>query len=140
MREGFFIGELSERAGIPSQTIRYYEGLGLLQQPDRTEARYRVYSEDHLDRLRFIMQAKAFGLSLDEIKQLIDLRCGGMVPCGHLREMVKRHLDEVERRIRELTAFQEELLRRYEAMDGRPTAGKICGIVESSGISDAAQE
>lgn len=135
MREGFFIGELSEGAGVPSQTIRYYERLGLLEPPGRTEAGYRVYTDDHLDRLRFIMQAKAFGLSLDEIKQLIDLRCGGVVPCGHLRDMVKRHLDDVEQRIKELTAFREDLMRRYEAMDGQVPAGKICGIVESERLS-----
>lgn len=140
MREGFFIGELSERAGVPTQTIRYYEQLGLLQPPDRTEARYRVYTADHLDRLRFVMQAKAFGLSLDEIKQLIDLRCGGVVPCGRLREMLKRHLDEVDQRIRELTAFRDELVRRYETMDDPVPTGKICGIVEAEGLPDAHKE
>lgn len=131
VRPGFLIGELSQRSGLPPQTIRYYEQLGLLNPPARTEARYRVYTAEHLERLAFIAQAKLFGLSLEEIRQLIELRCGGVVPCGHMRGMVQRHIAELDARIRQLTAFRDELLRRYEAMDGRPAGGKICGIVEA---------
>lgn len=131
LRDGLLIGQLSERAGVPTQTIRYYERLGLLETPGRTASRYRVYTAEHLDRLRFVLQAKRFGLSLDEIKELIVLRCGGVEPCGHLRELVRRRLDETEQRIRELTAFRDDLQRRYDAMDGSAPAGKICGIVES---------
>jgi MerR family copper efflux transcriptional regulator len=131
MREGYFIGELSRRAGIPPQTIRYYEKLGLLERPHRTETQYRLYSETHLERLQFIKQAKQFGLSLEEIKQLIDLRADGVAPCESLKRMVKKHLEDLDSRIRELMAFRQELAHRYQQMDSWNGTGKICAIIET---------
>ncbi|BAZ47239.1 transcriptional regulator (plasmid) [Chondrocystis sp. NIES-4102] len=69
-KEGWLIGELSDRVGISAHTIRYYERLGLLEPPRRTESQYRIYGQENEERLRFIQKAKKFGLSLDEIKQL----------------------------------------------------------------------
>lgn len=130
MRHGFFIGDLSEQAGIPTQTIRYYEQLGLLEPPERTDSRYRVYTAEHLERLQFIRRAKTFGLSLEEIKQLIDMRSEGVAPCCHLKDLVGRHIEDLNLRIEGLTLFRDELLRRYEGMNGEAPEGKICGIVE----------
>lgn len=130
MGESFFIGELSQQSGITAQTIRYYEQMGLLEPPDRTEAKYRLYSQAHLERLRFIVQAKLFGLSLEEIKQLIDLGTGGIAPCDHLKNMVEHHLRELDTRIQELAAFRKELAGRYDKIEGQKCDGKICGIIE----------
>lgn len=69
LRDGLLIGQRSERAGVHTQTIRHYERLGLLEPPVRTASRYRVHTAEHHDRLRFVMQAKGFGLSLEEIKE-----------------------------------------------------------------------
>ncbi|KAB8314316.1 MerR family transcriptional regulator [Tolypothrix campylonemoides VB511288] len=140
-KEVLFIGELSQRVDLPTQTIRYYERLGLLNQPKRTESKYRIYSKEDEERLRFIQKAKRFGLSLEEIKKLIDISALGAFPCVNLKAMVKQHIDELERRIQELTAFQQELLSRYEQIEALlpdSTAvlndaiynGKICGLIE----------
>lgn len=134
MRTGFFISELSRKTGIPAQTIRYYEQLGLLHPTKRTETGYRLYSDEDSERLRFIQQAKLFGLTLEEIKQLVDLSAGGLTPCGYLRCMVKGHLDDLDRRIEELVAFRDELMRRYEQMETASPSGKICGIIESQDL------
>jgi len=141
VKEGLLIGELSRQVGIPVGTIRYYERLGLLSPPLRTQSQYRVYSQAAQERLRFIQKAKRFGLSLDEIKKLIDLSASGVPPCASLKVMVKQHLNDLDRWIQEMVALRQELASRYEQIDAllpdSSTAltkasydGKICGIIE----------
>ncbi|GAB4179644.1 MAG: hypothetical protein Fur006_13120 [Coleofasciculaceae cyanobacterium] len=142
MKQGWLIGELGHRVGVPPQTIRYYERLGLLEPPERTESDYRIYSEASEERLRFIQKAKRFGLSLDEIKQLIDIRASGIIPCANLKVMVKQHLHDLEHRIQEMQAFRQELDAWYEQIEELvpdstlPTQtvcqGKICGLIENT--------
>lgn len=132
MKERFFIGELSRKVGIPTQTIRYYEKLGLINPPERTDTQYRVYFEEDEARLRFIIQAKRFGLTLDEIKEIIDLRAQGVVPCEHLKGIVKKHLDDLDRRIQEMIWFRDELAGRYAkfSTSDSTSMGAICGFIE----------
>lgn len=148
MKQGLFISELSHRVNLPTQTIRYYERLGLLDPPERTESQYRVYSEEVVERLRFIQKAKLFGLSLDEIKQLIGIRAGGVPPCANLKVMVKKHLDELDCHIQEVLAFRQELANRYQQIDtllsDSPAAhskenfnGRICGLIERENDDEA---
>ena len=117
VKSGLFIGELSRQMGIPTQTIRYYERLGLLNPPQRTESQYRVYSEEDVERLQFILKAKRFKLSLDEIKKLTDIRISGILPCADLKVMVKKHLDELDYQIQEMAALRESLAHRYQEID-----------------------
>ena len=141
MKQALFIGELSHRVDVPTQTIRYYERLGLLDAPERTESQYRIYSEEAVERLQFIQKAKLYGLSLDEIKQLIKIRVEGVPPCASLKAMVKKHLDELDYHIQEMLAFRQELANRYEQIDTLLSDsfaahtevnfnGRICGLIE----------
>jgi DNA-binding transcriptional MerR regulator len=141
-KEGWLIGELSGRVGIPTHTIRYYERLGLLEPPRRTESQYRLYGSEDEERLWFIQKAKRFGLSLEEIKQLIEIRTAGVPPCVSLKAMVKQRLDELDCRLREMMVFRQELASRYQEIrqlfpdeTALPTDaicnGKICGLIES---------
>lgn len=141
VKQGLLIGELSQQVNLPTQTIRYYERLGLLDPPERTQSQYRIYSEDALERLRFIQKAKLFGLSLDEIKQLIDIRARGTAPCTSLQAMVKQHLDELDCHIQEMLALRSELASRYEQISASLADlaatrtetsfdGRICGLIE----------
>ena len=141
-REGWLIGELSDRVGVSTHTIRYYERLGLLEPSRRTEAGYRIYGEENEERLRFIQKAKRFGLSLDEIKQLITIRNQGTPPCASLKTMVEQHLDDLNRQITEMISLRRELADRYEEIepslsDASTSAtkeicrGKICELIES---------
>lgn len=141
-QDGWLIGKLSNRVGVSAHTIRYYERLGLLKPPKRTESGYRVYGQENEERLRFIQKAKRFGLSLDEIKQLITIRTKGTPPCASLKTMVKQHLDDLDRQIAEMISLRQELASRYEEIDrSLPDAstpameeiyqGKICGLIES---------
>ncbi|MBE9171509.1 heavy metal-responsive transcriptional regulator [Pleurocapsales cyanobacterium LEGE 06147] len=141
-KKGWLIGELSDRVEISAHTIRYYERLGLLEPPRRTESQYRIYGKENEERLRFIQKAKRFGLSLDEIKQLIAIRTEGTPPCASLKTMVKQHLDALDYQIAEMISLRQELANHYEEIDRSlpdvstpPTEeicrGKICGLIES---------
>jgi DNA-binding transcriptional MerR regulator len=141
-QDGWLIGELGDRVGVSAHTIRYYERLGLLEPSKRTESGYRIYDREDEERLRFIQKAKKFGLSLDEIKQLITIRTKGTPPCTNLKTMVKQHLDDLDRKIAEMISLRQELASRYEEIDKSlpdettPATeeicqGKICGLIES---------
>ncbi|MBE9079771.1 MerR family DNA-binding protein [Romeria aff. gracilis LEGE 07310] len=141
MTEGLLIGELSRRVNLPAQTIRYYERVGLLSPPKRTVSHYRIYSAAAAERLDFIQKAKRFGLSLDQIKRLIDLRQDGVPPCADLKAMVKQHLAELDQHIQDMLNLRQELAHRYEHIEAALSNsselpdeivcnGKICGLIE----------
>jgi MerR family copper efflux transcriptional regulator len=135
------IRELSRATGVPASTIRYYERLGLLQAPQRSEAQYRLYEPSDVERLRFIQKAKRLGLSLSEIGQLIALRAGGTPPCQQLKTMVANHLQQLDRQIAELQALRQDLATYYADLASQlpddattptetPCQGIICGFIE----------
>lgn len=134
MPERYFIGRAATTAGLTAKTLRYYEAVGLLPPPDRTESGYRVYSADAIRRLSFIVKAKRLGLSLREIREILGIRDGGQAPCVHLQHLLQRKVREVGGRIAELTALREELQRLArrcgrEIRQEGPAA--ICPHVES---------
>ncbi|OGB91631.1 MAG: hypothetical protein A3G35_19530 [candidate division NC10 bacterium RIFCSPLOWO2_12_FULL_66_18] len=134
MPERCFIGRAATAAGLSAKTLRYYEAVGLLPPPDRTESGYRVYSADAVRRLGFIVKAKQLGLSLREIREILGIRDGGQAPCVHLQHLLLRKAQEVDRRIAELTVLRQELRRlarrcRREIREGGQAA--ICPHVES---------
>ena len=92
------IGELARQTGLSIKAIRYYEWRGLLEQPSRTEAGYRLYGPEEVARLQFIQRAKLLGLTLEEIRELAELaaRCneGEIVP--RLEEVLEAKLEETE--------------------------------------------
>ena len=127
----FRIGELAAELGINPKTIRYYEQIGLLPVQARTSSGYRVYGEPDQDRLRFIGKAKAIGLSLKEIGEILELRRGGERPCEHVLELLDRKLVEVDAHVRALTDFKQELVAMREAAaDTAAAEACVCGIIE----------
>jgi DNA-binding transcriptional MerR regulator len=103
------IGELSRRSGVPRTALRYYEQVGLLSPPERTESGYRSYSEDAIDRLAFIASARAVGLTLAEVREVIGVREAGEAPCRVVTELIDRRHAEVRARIAELRGLEREL-------------------------------
>src|ERR671910_28523 len=106
------IGELACQTGLSIKTIRYYESRGLLEQPPRTQGGYRLYGLEEVARVRFIQRAKLLGLTLEEIRELVELatRCneGELVP--RLEQVLEAKLAEMERKMAELSAFRQNLL------------------------------
>lgn len=103
------IGELAERAGTSVKTIRYYDRIGVLAPSGRTEAGYRLYRDDALDRYRFVRAAQSVGLRLGEIRQIIALRDRGETPCDFVVELIGRREAELDERIGELERLRGEL-------------------------------
>jgi len=127
------IGELADTAGLPSQTIRFYERRGLLPEPTRGANGYRIYDESMLTRLNFIHTAQAAGLTLAEIGSIIDLRDDGNVPCTHVASLIDSKLADVRTRIRSLAVLEaelEEVIERSHRLDPADcTDADICHIL-----------
>ena len=132
------IGDVSKRSGIGIEALRFYEKGGLLDKPSRTYSGYRVYGEEVLERLAFIKRAQVLGFSLDEIRQIVDDARKGESPCDEVREIVRRRMEELDERLRELQKYRRELKQTLEEWDkvGR-APGHICGLIESSEVGQA---
>ena len=112
------IGEVAERSGVPAKTIRFWEDQRLLPAPARTPAGYREFDPAILERLAFIRHAQAAGLSLEHIRQVLDIRDEGQPPCVHVADLIARRLAEVEARLAELARTRDQLA----ALAGRAAA------------------
>lgn len=127
------IGELAQRSGTTAKTLRFYEQAGLLPEPERTPAGYRVYDESVVDRLRFVKAAQAAGLSLAEIREIIAAREHGGPPCGHAAALLDAHAVDLDQRIAELITLREEVQRlrtRARTLDpGQCEAGGVCHVI-----------
>lgn len=105
------IGMLAQRTGTKVQTVRYYEQIGLLPEPGRTEGGQRRYREDELDRLAFIRHARQLGFTLEAIRELLDLSDNPKNSCEDVDRIAHRQLRDVEARINRLEALRKELKR-----------------------------
>jgi len=104
------IGALAELSGLSAQTIRYYESIDLLPEPDRTPSGYRDYTADIAERLRFIRDAQACGLTLDEVQTLLSMKDAGLATCEHTRAFLDRHIAEIDTQLERLHAARAEML------------------------------
>ena len=118
----FTIGRLAHLSGCKVQTIRYYEQIGIMPEPMRSEGNQRLYDDNHAARLGFIRHSRALGFSLDEIRELLDLSDDPDRPCEVADEIAKRHLAEVSFKIEQLTALKGELERMVDHCSG----GRVC--------------
>lgn len=125
------IGELAAAVGLNPKTIRYYEQIGLLPTPARTQSGYRRYDADDGARLRFIAKAKTLGLSLGEIGAIMMIRRGGESPCQHVVNLIDQKLAAIDDQLRLLTGLRCELeTMRQEAQASAPPDAPICAIIE----------
>ncbi len=122
------IGALSRRTGTKVQTIRYYERIGLMRPPERSEGGQRRYHARDLDRLAFIRHARQLGFALDAIRELLALADHPQRSCADADSIARRQLDQVERRIARLKALETEL----ERMIGECRGGSVaeCRVLE----------
>jgi DNA-binding transcriptional MerR regulator len=122
------IGALSERTGVKVPTIRYYEGVGLLPEPPRTESNRRTYGPEDIRRLRFIRHARELGFEVEDIRQLLALSSDPQRPCGEVDAIARKHLAEIESKIARLEGLRAEVRRMVEQC----ASGEIkdCRVVE----------
>ena len=129
------VGAVAKAAGVGVQTLHYYERLGLLPKPDRSAANYRLYSPEAIRRVRFIKKAQAIGLTLDDTKQILDLKDRGRAPCSKVAELGEKHLRDIQARLHQLESYRRLLNQalndwRKENMTTRKCAGEFCDLIE----------
>lgn len=132
---GLLAGDVARALGVGVQTLHYYEREALIPPPPRSEAGYRLYPPALIERLAFIRKAQALGLPLAEIKEVLALAAQGTSPCGRVEAALAEKLAEVDRRLRELQGFRNELAALVARGAERPAAGapaQICAIVEDA--------
>ncbi|HMJ76818.1 MAG TPA: MerR family transcriptional regulator [Iamia sp.] len=121
----FTIGQIAERTGFTTSSLRYYEGIGLVTPAARTDAGYRVYDESTVARLAFIARAKQLGCTLEEITDLVAVwdgdRCGPVQ--RRLHELVTEKVAATQARLAELAAFSDQLHAAATQLGGDPVDG-----------------
>lgn len=106
---GLTRGELAQATGCNIETIRYYEKTGLLPDPPRTDAGYRIYTRALVARLRFILRARELGFSMDDIRGFLGLDDGAAPSCAEVKLRTERHLADVRAKIADLTRIEAVL-------------------------------
>ncbi len=123
------IGEMSRRTDVKVPTIRYYEQMGLISAPERSEGNQRRYSNSELQRLSFIKHARDLGLTIDAIRELIELGDRPNEPCAFADEIATQHLKSVQEKIRQLKKLEKELKRIVTGCDGDSV--DTCYVIQS---------
>jgi DNA-binding transcriptional MerR regulator len=128
------IGEVAERSGVNPTTIRYYEGIGLLPEPERTPSGYRDYAEQAVARLSFIRAAQSIGLTLGEIQEVLALRDRGETPCPHVVTLLDQRAVELAERIAALEQMRSELVQLAKQARRFPPRDDVdfCHIIETA--------
>lgn len=125
------IGSVAKASGLPIKTIRYYEELGLLPTIGRTEGGYRLFDADVFTRLHFIKRAQRLGLSLAEIKELLNVHDCGQLPCDEVKLKLAERLQEVDEQIQQLMLLKGELEGLLTSGETTATSEEaICPIIE----------
>lgn len=121
-------GELAKRASCNIETIRYYERIGLLPDPPRSDNGFRSYDERHLTRLTFIRRARELGFTLDEVKDLLRLVDGGHFTCAEVQNLALRHVEEIQRKIADLRRMKSVMKEMAAQCSGQEVPE--CPIIE----------
>lgn len=133
------IGQLAARAGVTPDTLRFYERVGLLPAPPRTNGGYRLYETAAVERVAFIHKGQALGLLLRELREVLRIADAGTPPCEHVRAALERRLRYVDQRIAQLDSLRSTLARALRRSRSLPVARScVCEIIESQEIGGAA--
>ena len=127
------IGQLSKQTECKIETIRYYERIGLLPAPARSDGGYRIYDESHLKRLVFIRRSRELGFTIEEIRGLLKLVDGGGYTCGDVKTITLEHVESIRQKITDLKKLEKTLGRIASqcAGDSTPECPIIDALFES---------
>lgn len=133
---GLSIGELSRSTGVHIETIRYFEKVGLLEAPDRTEGGHRVYLEHHVRALSFIKRARELGFTPKEVRAILNLGGPEKACCDEVQEIAVHHLEQVRRKLADLARLERLLASTVERCSGGHVPN--CPVIEMLEDSDQA--
>ncbi|HLA99288.1 MAG TPA: MerR family DNA-binding protein, partial [Anaerolineales bacterium] len=123
-------------------TIRYYEEIGLIPEAQRNQSGFRVYSQAEIDRLAFILRARALDFSLDDIGEILALREQGEAPCLYVTELVQQRIAEIDAKISALNQLRrelEEVQQTAQALPDENILNKdcICHLIENRALANS---
>jgi MerR family mercuric resistance operon transcriptional regulator len=114
----FKIGEAARRAKVNKETVRYYEKRGLIPEPDRRRSGYRIFTQRHIDQIRFIKRAQELGFTLSEIKELLELRLDENTTCSEIKSEAQEKYQDVAKKIKDLLRIKETLIELIDSCAG----------------------
>jgi MerR family mercuric resistance operon transcriptional regulator len=126
----FKIGEVARRADVNKETVRYYEKRNLIPKPDRRRSGYRIFTQRHIDQIRFIKRAQELGFTLSEIKELLELRMDKSTTCSEVKKEAQEKYRDVVKKIEDLQQIKVTLTNLIESCSGTGPAGD-CPILEA---------
>lgn len=129
MHEVLTIGELARRTGCKVVTIRYYEQLGLINAPVRTQGGHRIYTRAEEERLRFICRGRSLGFALADLSNLLNLLEDRQAECGAIDALASRHLETVRAKIADLREIEAQLEASLRTC--RNTTRAHCAVAEA---------
>ncbi len=129
------IGDAARRSGVPAKTIRYYESIGLIPEPNRTAAGYRDYDEPALKRLQFVQRARSLGFSVKDVGNLLALYADKDRASAEVKALARQNVARVEAKIAELRAMSRTLKELVEKCHGdeRPDCPILDDLAEGRG-------
>ena len=127
--QAFTIGKLSGQTDVGIETSRYYEKIGLLPSPPRSEGGHRLYNKQHVARLVLLRRSRKLGFSIEEIRTLVGLVEEGEYTCGEVRALTMQHLHNVREKIKDLRRLEQALVTISSQCDGGVT--QDCPILET---------
>ncbi len=128
--DGYRIGQLAETTDISTETIRYYEKIGLLPQPIRHPNGYRIYKHESMRRLKFISRAKSVGFTLNEISMLLSLNLSSKNKCSETEAQCREKIAVIDSKLHELVEIRRALELLVEHCAKTTNDGNACPILE----------
>jgi DNA-binding transcriptional MerR regulator len=129
----FKIGDIAKQTRVSVGTLRYYETLKLLQPIERGDNGYRYYSKETIQQVQFIKKAQSLGFSLEEIRQILEVRNHGEPPCALVKQLLAKKIEELEAQIEQMIAFKAELVGYHDRWAENPQLQKnnqeICPLI-----------
>ncbi|HAG95950.1 MAG TPA: MerR family transcriptional regulator [Gammaproteobacteria bacterium] len=126
--------ELAKQLGVTAETVRFYTRIGVLRPTKDSANGYRIYSDKDLRRLRFVLNARQLGFSVDDIKEILAHADRQRSPCPTVRRLIERRLHETEQRFSETqrlrNRMQEAVTQWSRKPDKAPTGHMICHLIE----------
>ncbi len=135
MKPKMKIGELARRTACRVETIRFYEKEGILPPPPRSSGNYRLYGKPHIERLLFIRRCRSLDMTLDEIKQLLQIRDTPRDDCSVVSALLDDHIRQIGVRIADLEDLRSQLDSLSLRCSGARTAEQ-CGILQELGSEE----
>jgi len=124
------IGKTARLAGVNKETIRYYERRNLIPEPERMDSGYRLFSQRHIDQIRFIKRAQELGFTLSEIEDLLNLKMDEDTTCSEIKRQAEQKFEDVVSKIEDLQRIKETLNDLIDACTGNGPK-RDCHILEA---------